>query len=112
MADASPVNAGDPIGFTVTISNHGTGTAYGATASDTLPAGIDWTIDGDANGWSIDGGVLSWGPDDLAAGASFSVHIVGTTDAADCGLVPNTVTVDADQRVERPVGHGRQHRLR
>ena len=52
VADASPVNAGDPIGFTVTITNHGTGTAYGATGSDTLPAGIDWTIDGPANGWS------------------------------------------------------------
>ena len=52
-ADASPVNAGDPIGFTVTIQNTGTGTAYGATGSDTLPAGINWTIDGAANGWSI-----------------------------------------------------------
>ena len=94
-SDKSPVNAGDPIGFTVTIQNTGTGTAYGATGSDTLPAGIDWTIDGAANGWSIVAGVLTFGPADLAAGASAAVHIVGTTDAADCGLVPNTVIVDA-----------------
>jgi uncharacterized repeat protein (TIGR01451 family) len=102
VADASPVNAGDPIGFTVTISNHGTGTAYGATASDTLPAGIDWAIDGPANGWSINAGVLSWGPDDLAAGASFSVHLIGTSDAADCGLVLNTVSVDATNESNDP----------
>ena len=94
-SDKSPVNAGDPIGFTVTIQNTGTGTAYGATGSDTLPAGINWTIDGAANGWSIVAGVLTFGPTDLAAGASAAVHIVGTTDAADCGLVPNTVIVDA-----------------
>ena len=59
------------------------------------PAGINWTIDGAANGWSIVAGVLTFGPADLAAGASAAVHIVGTTDAADCGLVPNTVIVDA-----------------
>ena len=102
VADGSTVNAGDEIGFTVTIRNNGTGTAYDATASDTLPAGIDWAIDGPANGWSIDAGVLSWGPDDLAAGASFSVHIVGTTDPADCGNIPNTVTVDATNESNDP----------
>ncbi len=94
-ADASPVNAGDPIGFTVTIKNNGTGTAYGATGSDTLPAGITWSIVGPANGWSLVGNSLTFGPADLAPGASAAVHIVGTTDAADCGTVPNTVTVDA-----------------
>jgi uncharacterized repeat protein (TIGR01451 family) len=102
VADASPINAGDEIGFTVTIKNNGTGIARDAFASDTLPAGIDWTINGDANGWSIDAGVLSWGPEDLAAGGSFSVHIVGTTDAADCGLVPNTVTGDASNESNDP----------
>ena len=102
VADASPVNAGDQIGFTVTIKNNGPGTAYGATGSDTLPGGIDWTIDGPANGWSINAGVLSFGPADLAAGASASVHIVGTTDPADCGNVPNTVTVDATNESNDP----------
>ncbi len=101
-SDKSPVNAGDPIGFTVTIQNTGTGTAYGATGTDTLPAGIAWTIDGAANGWSIVAGVLTFGPADLAAGASAAVHIVGTTDAADCGVVPNTVTVDAQNESNLP----------
>ena len=41
-ADASPVNTGDPIGFTVTVSNSaapGTGTAKSVTLADPLPAG-------------------------------------------------------------------------
>ena len=101
-ADASPVNAGAQIGFTVTIQNTGTGIAYGATGSDTLPAGISWAIDGAANGWSIVAGVLTFGPADLAAGASAAVHIVGTTDATDCGVVPNTVTVDALNEANTP----------
>src|SRR5207247_65578 len=37
-ADAASVNAGDPIGFTVTVSNTGSGTAAGVTLSDPLPA--------------------------------------------------------------------------
>ena len=102
VADASPVNAGDQIGFTVTIKNNGTGIARGATGTDTLPAGITWSIDGPANGWSLVGNSLTFGPADLAPGASASVHIVGTTDAADCGTVPNTVTVDATNESNDP----------
>jgi|GEM_PF-2483211 len=101
-ADASPVNAGDPIGFTVTIQNNGTGVAKGATGSDVLPAGIAWSIDGAANGWSIVAGSLVFGPTDLIAGESRTVHIVGVTDAADCGVVPNTVTVDATNESNDP----------
>src|SRR5689334_6559718 len=58
-ADQSEVGAGDQIGFGVTISNSGTGTALGVSSSDDLPAGenIDWTLD-QANtdpGWTLTG---------------------------------------------------------
>jgi uncharacterized repeat protein (TIGR01451 family) len=89
-SDAPVVNAGDQIGFTITVTNNGAGSAFGVTVSDTLPAGLTWAEAPDAAGWSISGGVLSFGPATLAGGASTSVHIVATTDAADCGLVPNT----------------------
>jgi uncharacterized repeat protein (TIGR01451 family)/fimbrial isopeptide formation D2 family protein len=91
-ADDAVVSAGDQIGFTVTVTNTGAGSAFSVTVSDTLPAGLAWTID-DANsdaGWSITTGVLSFGPATLAGGADTTVHIVAITDAADCGLVPNT----------------------
>ena len=35
--DAAQVNAGEPIGFTLTVYNDGTGDAHGVTLSDTLP---------------------------------------------------------------------------
>lgn len=89
-ADDAVVNAGDQIGFTITVTNTGDGSAFGVTVSDTLPAGLTWSESPDAAGWSISGGVLSFGPATLASGASTSVHIVATTDAADCGDIPNT----------------------
>ena len=52
-ADATQVNAGDQIGFTLTVSNAGAGDAYGVTVSDPLPtnAGLAWTIDSQGSGW-------------------------------------------------------------
>src|SRR6185436_19355104 len=51
VADATPVNAGSPIGFTMTLTNNGPGTATGATLSDNLPGGtgtgvtpVTWAI--------------------------------------------------------------------
>jgi uncharacterized repeat protein (TIGR01451 family)/fimbrial isopeptide formation D2 family protein len=84
------VIAGDPIGFTITFANNGDGTAFDVAASDTLPAGFSWTIESQSGGWSLVGNLLTWGPDDLAAGASATVHVVADTDFEDCGLVPNT----------------------
>ena len=51
-ADASPVNAGDDIGFSIVVENSdaaGTGTAKDVTLNDPLPGslalGVDWEID-------------------------------------------------------------------
>src|SRR6185436_1941941 len=82
-ADSPSVSAGDQIGFTITVSNNGTGTARNVTVHDLLPtdAGLNWSIDGPDNGCSISGGSLECGPADLAPGF-YSVHIVSpTTDA-------------------------------
>jgi uncharacterized repeat protein (TIGR01451 family)/fimbrial isopeptide formation D2 family protein len=97
-----PVNAGDEIGFDITVTNTGTGTALGVSVSDPLPAGISWTADaptGDTTGvsCSIDTApnpdVLTCTDASMASGDSFSVHIDGLTDAADCGTINNTATV-------------------
>src|SRR5436190_9982838 len=44
--DAAQVNAGEQIGFTLTVSNSGAGDAKGVTLSDTLPTnpGLSWSI--------------------------------------------------------------------
>jgi uncharacterized repeat protein (TIGR01451 family) len=97
LADAASVSAGDPIGFTITVTNNGAGIARGVTLNDTLPtnAGLSWTIDGgaDAGACQIAGGALSCDFGDLAPGASASVHITSPTTAATCGVIDNSATV-------------------
>ena len=95
--DQGTVSAGDPIGFTITASNSGAGSASGVTVTDTLPtdAGLSWTIDaaGSDSGCSITAGVLSCNFGTIAAGGSKHVHITSPTTAATCGSVDNTANV-------------------
>ena len=94
-ADAASVSAGDPIGFTVTVTNTGLGTARGVTVSDPLPTGtgVSWSETPDAAGWAISGGNLGFGPVDLAPGASSSVHISSPTTKDSCKTYTNTASV-------------------
>ena len=94
-ADNGTVNAGDQIGFTITVANNGTGTAYTVSASDTLNADFTWTLVAPVTGWTLVGNQLSYTAASLAAGASSSVHVVATSTAADCGVVDNTASVTA-----------------
>ena len=103
-ADAASVNAGDNVGFTITVYNSGTGDAYGVKLSDTLPvnSGLSWSIDSQGAGWnstcSITSGVLNCGgttgvtvPGSTTEVAStFTVHITSATTSATCGTVSNT----------------------
>ena len=99
-ADAAQVNAGDQIGFTVTVYNTGTGTAKGVNLTDVLPTspGLDWQIDSQGSGWggscAITAGTLNCGPASVPfgttlAGSSFTVHIVSTTTSATAGVCPD-----------------------
>jgi uncharacterized repeat protein (TIGR01451 family) len=100
-ADNAQVNAGDPIGFTLTVYNDGIGDAHGVTLSDTLPvkAGLSWSIESSGAGWgnpsscSISAGVLTCGPVTVPAGttqanSTFTVHITSPTTAATGGVCP------------------------
>jgi uncharacterized repeat protein (TIGR01451 family) len=85
-ADAASVSAGDQIGFTITVTNSGDGTAYDVRVHDTLPvnAGLGWSIDPANAAWTIEAGVLQFGPAPLLKGTSVSVHIVSDTTPATC----------------------------
>ena len=98
-ADAAQVNAGQSIGFTVTVSNTGPGDATGVTLSDPLPtnSGLAWTIDNQGAGWAdtcaIAVGTLTCGPETVPAGttqaaSTFTVHITSATTAATGGTCP------------------------
>jgi uncharacterized repeat protein (TIGR01451 family) len=108
-ADAAAVVAGAPIGFTVTISNQGTGAASGVSLSDALPAGnsaspVVWAIAADSvNGaaFALAGSAgsqtlsLAGQPVSLAAGASLSVHVTAATTSANCAVYPNTANLSS-----------------
>src|SRR5262249_28074664 len=89
-ADSDHVSAGQGIGFTITVTNNGPGTASGVKLSDTLPTNTGaFSIDSQDAGWSstcaINAYVLTCGGASgvsLAANASLSVHISSTTSTA------------------------------
>ncbi len=101
-ADAATVNAGDPLGFTVTVANGGPGTAKGVTLSDPLPAGTTaagWSIGSGPDQCSITGAVGSQTLDcsavDLASGDSYTVHVTAATSLVNCTDYDNTATASA-----------------
>ncbi len=109
-ADAGSVSAGDPIGYTVTVTNSGPGTAFDVEMNDTLPAnpGLSWSVESTTGGWTcgIAAGVLTCGGQgfDLASGDSASVHITSPTTSATCGTVSNSATVDASNTTQVSTG--------
>jgi uncharacterized repeat protein (TIGR01451 family) len=86
-----PVNAGDKIGFDISVSNSSTaGTATNVQISDQLPAGLNWSINPSISGLSIStGGLLSGNLGNLAPGANVIIHVEATTSSANCGPVTN-----------------------
>ena len=106
-ADSPAVNSGSPIGFNVSVTNNGPGTAVGVTLSDPLPAGtgIDWSESPDTTECTITGTppsetlTCSWG--DLGVGATRTVHVVSQTTKDTSGVFSNTATVQATNHPPR-----------
>jgi len=101
--DDGQANAGDTISFSMTVTNLGDTDAENVTLDDDLPnGGLNWSITTQPAGdpCSIAGAVgsqhLSCDFGTLAVGGSATVTISSPTDAEDCGLKENTVTVSAD----------------
>jgi uncharacterized repeat protein (TIGR01451 family) len=114
-ADAATVNLGDPIGFTIKLSNAGPGDATGVTVHDPLPggAGADWSIDiqssipiaafncvisGVVGSQIVDCGTTGseTDPFTLASGDSITFHVTSDTSSpTGCqrATLLNTVTV-------------------
>ena len=97
-ADAVSVNAGSPIGFTITVTNTGAADATGVTVNDALPSGtdIDWSIASQSplSSCAISGAppteTLTCGPLTLASGGGqLTVHVTSPTTGNSCGLYNN-----------------------
>jgi uncharacterized repeat protein (TIGR01451 family) len=111
-ADSSPVSAGSAIGFTITVTNAGAGTASGMSLSDALPAvsGGSWSISPPYSGpgaCSLSGSppnqALSCSlgdleptnPPDSNGLAAPTVHVTSATSASTSAAYSNTATVSA-----------------
>ncbi|HEX2894362.1 MAG TPA: LPXTG cell wall anchor domain-containing protein [Marmoricola sp.] len=94
-ADAETVDAGSPIGFTITAANTGDGTAVSPFISDPLPGGVVWTIESQTGPLTCDisEGTLACSGEALAAGQSQVVHITAPTTYEECGVFDNTATL-------------------
>ncbi len=108
-ADDAVVSAGQPIGFTITVSNadeEETGVAYNVELNDPLPAGsgLDWEMTPDNAACEITGApgaeVLECAFGDLDPGESASVHVVSDTAPADCATYPNVADITSDNHEE------------
>ena len=99
-ADAASVNAGDPVGFTLTLSNDGGSAAHAVVVDDPLPAldGVDWSLDPAVEGCSISGDAgsqaLHCDLGTVAQGTDVSIHLVAQTGAA-CGTLDNEASYDS-----------------
>jgi uncharacterized repeat protein (TIGR01451 family) len=99
-ADNASVNAGSDIGFTVTLTNTGAGSATGVSINDPLPGGtgVNWSIDSNtpASSCSITGAAptqtLTCGPATVASGGSITVHVTSHTTGDSCGTYDNTAS--------------------
>ncbi len=104
--DAATVNAGQAIGYTITVKNTGPGTENSVTMSDPLPAGtgVSWTISPAYSGpgscmvsGTVGSQVLSCSFGDLTNGASASVHVSSASSSAGTYTSTAAVTVGNQQ---------------
>ena len=97
------INAGESASYTVSISNEtGDAPATGVDLVDALPGGLTWTED--SASCDIVAGELRCLDLTIAAGATFSVTVTGTTDSGDCPSILNRATFTSDN-----AGSGQTH---
>jgi len=89
------VSAGTPFSWTVTLTNTGDGTAFGATINDPLPAltGVSYAVGSgsDATCAISQAGTLTCGPKDLAKNATL-VAVINATTTANTSCSANGIT--------------------
>ena len=97
------VQSGDAITYTLSVSNHGTGTAVDVHVADQLPVGVTFA---DATaGCGETAGLVTCALGDIDAGASVSVDITVTVDDGSCGPIVNDTHVSASNETEQAAGN-------
>jgi uncharacterized repeat protein (TIGR01451 family) len=90
---AGVVLNGDPITYTMTVTNEGDATATAVAVTDQLPAGVTFA---DATpGCTEAGGFVTCALGDIGAGASLDIDVTVSVDEAFCGAIVNAADVTA-----------------
>jgi hypothetical protein len=97
-ADNATINAGDEIGFTITIASTGTGNATSVLLTDFLgflPSNPTWTETTSNAACSFDvGPIMTCIFGTIVSGAPpITLHLTAPTTQQDCGTVTNTATL-------------------
>jgi uncharacterized repeat protein (TIGR01451 family) len=109
IADDTSVDAGNPVGFTVEVTNLGPGIAKNVTLDDPLPgaSGVDWSISPAYAGPGtclVTGNAptqtLSCSFGNMAVNDSASVHVTSATGNQTCATLANTATASADNAAD------------
>lgn len=91
--DTDPVVAGEPIRYTVTVSNDGPGEAVDATLSDPLPAELsDARANTDLGACTVAAGAVGCDLGTIPAGAAATVVVEATVASSATGQLTNTAT--------------------
>jgi uncharacterized repeat protein (TIGR01451 family) len=97
------VQSGDPIAYTLSVSNDGTGTAVDVHVADQLPTSVTFA---DATaGCGEAAGLVTCDLGDIGAGASVSVDITVSVDDGFCGPIVNVARVSAANESEQAAGN-------
>lgn len=92
-ADPAATAEGQPVVFTIALTNHGPAAVTGVAVSDPLMTGVSYVSNAVSQG-SYDGGSGTWTVGALAADAVATLEIYATVDAATAGTVlTNTATI-------------------
>ncbi|MDW8328439.1 MAG: right-handed parallel beta-helix repeat-containing protein [Candidatus Bipolaricaulota bacterium] len=90
-----PVNVGDNLTYTITVTNNGPNNATGITVTDTLPATV--TFVSASTGCTHSAGTVTCTIASLAASANTSVTITVTPQAGAVPSITNTVSVSGNE---------------
>ncbi len=87
------VSSGDPITYTMTVTNGGDASATSVALTDDLAAGV--TFQDATAGCSETAGLVTCALGDIDVGASLDIDITVTVDEGFCGAIVNTADVSA-----------------
>ena len=99
LVEPAIASGGDPVAYTILITNNGSSPATGAIVSDTLPVEFLKTDEPLSNQLlcRIDAGIMSCSGGTIAANSTVSITLYGTINPNYVGVVTNTVFVSSTE---------------